>query len=66
MQKILLQYDHQQINPLVHFIFIYYMAVTPYYISLRLPLGDIERFNFVEGSGLIAGICEKIAIFAYL
>lgn len=49
---------HQQINPLVHFIFIYYMAVTPKYISLRLPPEDIERLSSLRGRELIHLACE--------
>ena len=38
------------LDPLVHFIFIYYKAVSPMYLSKRVTPNELEKLKSLKGS----------------
>ena len=50
--------DHQPSDPLIHFIFIYWMAVTPAYRSIRITPAQLEVLKSLKGLERIHYACE--------
>ena len=46
------------LDPLVHFIFIYYKAVSPMYFSKRVTPHDLEKLKSLKGRERIHFACE--------
>ena len=48
----------QPLDPLVHFVFIYYKAVTPRYFSIRVSPENLAKLKSLKGREQIHFACE--------
>lgn len=50
--------NHQPLEPLVHFVFIYYMAIHPGLRSIRITPEQLATLKSLNGRQLIHYACE--------
>lgn len=50
--------NHQPLDPLVHFVFIYYMAVHPGFRSIRITPEQLATLKSLKGREQIHYACE--------
>lgn len=50
--------NHKPLDPLVHFVFIWYAGVKPGYASIPLTSSQIDKLRSLNGRDLIHYACE--------